>query len=359
MSSVFAPAQLPLAPKPLPDELLSSWLLRLAAANAISLLELLDGLRWRYPHSLHPGQLLDYSVPEATLQALSLFGRAPLSKLRNLDLSRRVPQVNYALLLRFPPLSLWCPRGSSWRVRYAFCPQCLVEQQITHIRWDWCFAALVGCVEHRSALLDACPACGAVDPLTFAADTLPPALCRLCGANLTQPSEESGSVLEEGAIDLIETAYRAALFGVDPHSQLLGKVTDRAFQGFVEDLLQILMALLSADGPHSFGSLLVPRRKLLTIIADLVRNAAPTTDRNMGAARFRRSLTLWSNLFKLIPSLQGETLERSSRHWPPSLRRRFASALYHRRRKRWPFTPFAAKPFSPVFRCNELFPSTF
>jgi hypothetical protein len=263
------------------------------------------------------------------------------------------------MLLRYPPLSFWCPWGSSWRVRYAFCPQCIIEQEITHIRWDWCFAALIGCAEHRSSLLDACPTCGAVDLLTFGAGTLPPLLCRLYGANLTQPSDEAGNVLEGSAIDLIETAYRAALFGIAPQPQLLGKATDRAFQRFVEDVLQVLMVVLSTDRPHSFGSLLVPRRSLLTIIADLVRNAAPTTDPKKQAARFRRSLTLWSNLFKLLPSRQGEALECSSRHWPPSLHRRFESALYHRQRKRWPHTPYSTQSLSPAFRCSELFPSTF
>jgi hypothetical protein len=80
MSAAFAPAHLPAAPRPFPDELLSSWLLRLAAANAISLEELLSGLQWRYPHSQHFGHPLDYAVPPETLQALSLFarGRTPI-----------------------------------------------------------------------------------------------------------------------------------------------------------------------------------------------------------------------------------------------------------------------------------------
>jgi hypothetical protein len=38
-----APAQLPLAPRPVSTELLSSWLLRVAAANLTTLRELLAG----------------------------------------------------------------------------------------------------------------------------------------------------------------------------------------------------------------------------------------------------------------------------------------------------------------------------
>jgi hypothetical protein len=43
MTGTHAPAQLPLAPKPLNAELLSSWLLRVAAQNHVSLYELIDG----------------------------------------------------------------------------------------------------------------------------------------------------------------------------------------------------------------------------------------------------------------------------------------------------------------------------
>ena len=48
MSVVLAPAELPFAPRPYSDELLSSWLLRVAAANLISLQELLDAFEDRY-----------------------------------------------------------------------------------------------------------------------------------------------------------------------------------------------------------------------------------------------------------------------------------------------------------------------
>ena len=106
MNMTFAPAQLPLAPRPLPDELLSSWLMRTAAANAVSFEELLDVLEMRDPKSLVPGQMLDYSIPEITLRALSLLTRVPYSTLSKLDLSVRVPQIHLALLLRFPQRGL-------------------------------------------------------------------------------------------------------------------------------------------------------------------------------------------------------------------------------------------------------------
>jgi hypothetical protein len=171
MSALFAPAQLPIAPKPLADELLSSWLLHTAAANGVSLAELLDALRLGYPEADLFGQMLDYSVPEPTLRALSAFTRVCLMSLRNLDLSVRVQHLNSSLLLRFQgrELCIGCPRGHSRRVRYAFCARCLTQQKRLHIRWDWCFVALNRCAVHPTALLDGCPHCGDVDPLDFSA----------------------------------------------------------------------------------------------------------------------------------------------------------------------------------------------
>ena len=48
---IFLPAHLPMAPRPLQGELLSSWLGRLAAANALGFEELLDVLRVRLASS--------------------------------------------------------------------------------------------------------------------------------------------------------------------------------------------------------------------------------------------------------------------------------------------------------------------
>jgi hypothetical protein len=49
MTDTHAPAQLPLVPKPLKTELFSSWLLRVAAENHVSLYELIDGFTSIYP----------------------------------------------------------------------------------------------------------------------------------------------------------------------------------------------------------------------------------------------------------------------------------------------------------------------
>jgi hypothetical protein len=352
MSAGFAPDQLPLAPKPFRDELLSSWLLRLAARNAISLTELLESLRWRYPKSLDYAQPLDYSISEPGLRALSKFGRAPLAKLRDLDLSRRLPRLNSAWLLRFAQPSGRCPRGNSWRVRYAFCPQCLAEQTIAHIRWDWCFAALIRCAKHRVLLLEGCPTCGSLDPLPFSADPNPKIRCVLCAADLTRFSQKT--IPDDDAISVMETAYRATL----ATPQVLCKASDQALQNFIEDMLHLLYGILSTppslSASFSFGPLMAPRSSLVAIIAQLFRNATPATDARLRRAGRRYGKALWSKLFLAIPEPQGRNLERSSYRWPPVLRQVFVSAVNERRQKRHPYSSYSPQAFSPRFRYNQL-----
>jgi TniQ len=355
MNLVFAPAQLPVAPRPHPDEVLSSWLLRTAAANAISFGELLDSLHLRYPEAPVLGRMLDYSVPEITLQALSHFTRVPSLTLRTLDLNVRVPQLNPALLLRFPGHDPF--RGHSLRLRYSFCPRCLIQQRRLHIRWDWCFAALIRCPVHRSALLDGCPHCGDVDSLNF---SHPGArailLCRCCSGDLTRFSEMHACLPDDDIIFVIETAYRSALHEIAPHPRLMDNATDRAFRRFVEDMLQLLVAVLSAPSEplSALHTLPLSRRSLLAIVTELVRNATPTRDPARRNARYRHNLSLWSALFQVISERQGKHLESRAQHWPESLRRRFTTALEHRRRKRWPYNPYSSPMLSLRFKCRTL-----
>ena len=355
----FAPAQLPLAPRPLPDELLSSWLMRTAAANAVSFKELVEVLEIRDPESLVPGQMLDYSVPEITLRALSHFTRVPYSTLRKLDLNVRVPDINVALLLRFPQrgLSPSCSRESSWRLRYAFCPQCVSLQKTLHIRWDWCFAALLRCGVHRSPLIDSCPQCGEIEPLSFSPPTkLPSLVCRSCFKDLTHPPDQHNYVPDDDIIAIVEAAYRSSLIGLAWNQRLLDNATDRAFRRFIEDLLELLIVVLSSPAECSdrFVSLSLSRQSLLSIIAELVRNATLTSDPKCRNVRYRRSLLLWSSLFQILSDRQGKELERCSRYWPISLRQRFTTALEHRCRKRWPYNPYPAQVLSLRFKYNTL-----
>jgi len=356
MNAAFAPAQLPIAPKPLPNELISSWLLRTAAANAISLAQLLDALCLHYPAAGFCGQL-DYSVPEATLRALSHFTRVHLISLRELDLNVRVFHLNSALLLRFEgrEFSIACPRGQSRRVRYAFCPQCLAQQKRLHVRWDWCFVALVRCAVHRTVLLEGCPQCGDADPLDFSRPWAPPIVfCRSCCADLTRSSEELDLTADrEDSISIIENAYRSAVLPGKSHLQT---AADRELRRFVEDMLRVLQVVFSSP-TQNFGiipTLSIPRCKLVRILAQLLCNAIPRNGRKCPDANYRRGLVLWSTLFQVICESEWTDLQGCFPYWPAPLRRRFVSALQYRRRKRWPYKPYSSQMLSLGFKCQTF-----
>jgi hypothetical protein len=348
---MIAPRQLPFAPRPISTELLSSWLLRVAAANFIQLSELLAGFECRYGRVLTTVPI-DYCLPDAALTALSQFCRVPGKKIRALDLHQRAPNLNPALLLCFQNSSI-CPRCSPRRVRYTFCPLCLSDQQVIHVRWDWSVACLIRCAVHRTPLLDGCPACGEPDPLTFAGSELSPnRLCRSCSSDLSKDAHESKSIQSESDIQAVEDAYRTALLGTAP--VLLGKATDRVFRQFVEDMLQVLTRTLNPCPAWGTCAVPFPRHDILRIIGELILNAAPSSDSCVRRKRYSRGLLLWVTLLKFIPAHEGPAIEKSSLRWPVALRRRFVSALYRLSRKRWPNPPYRAAFAKPIEARREI-----
>jgi hypothetical protein len=97
------------------------------------------------------------------------------------------------------------------------------------------------------------------------------------------------------------------------------------------------------------------RQDILQIIAYLVLNAAPSSDRSIGRRRYARGLVLWPTLLKMIPAYEGKAMELAGRRWPVSLRQRFASALRYRTQRRWPHTPYrGTKNFCTRFKYSEV-----
>jgi len=337
MSLMATPAKLPFAPRPYSTELLSSWLLRVAAANMVSLRELLDGFESRYGEILS-NDPIDYGIPHEAVAALAQFCRVTPARVRALDLRERASHLNPALLLRFHTTSLvWYPRCCLRRVRYAFCPLCLARQRHIYARWDWSVACLIRCVAHRTTLLDGCPACGEPDPLTFSGfDSPPAAVCHACGADLTANPNNAEDPQRRSDILAVESAYRAMLLGIAPDPTLLGRATHEAFRQFVEDMLHLLILNLTASAVR------FSMRDILQIITALIENAAPSTDKRTRCRRYSRGLNLWATLLRIIPELQGDTFERSSRRWPASLQRRFLSARYYAVNKRFPYSPYGS-----------------
>jgi hypothetical protein len=332
MSVLVAPAELPFAPRPYSDELLSSWLLRVAAANLVSLQELLDSFEDRYGRVLI-NVPIDYAISDTAISALARFCRVAPEKIQALDLRLRAAHLSPALLLHYPqdPALFRCPRCSLRRVRYAFCPLCLASQRVIHVRWDWSVACLIRCVLHRALLLDGCPACGEPDPVTFPGfDSSSIPVCRSCGNDVTASRKDIQDVPSKTTIQTVKDGYRGMLLGITPDPALLGKATNRAFRQFVKDMLQLLTRSLNPGFSRPGTGAAFLRHDIVQIITALIENAAPTSDRRLRSKRYSRGLVLWATLLKVLSGFEGSSLEQQSLRWPVSLRRRFVSGSYYR-----------------------------
>jgi len=282
----------------------------------------------------------------------------PVKRVRALDLSQRLPHLESALLLRFTGRSVSCPRATWRRLAYAFCPLCIAEQSIIHVRWEWCFACITQCSVHGTPLHLGCASCSESDPLSFGPSQPSSQACCSCGDRLSLPTESLISCRDGQIIQVIEEAYRAALLGVAPDVSLFGKATDRAFRRFVEDMLQLLVKY-AAPGLIPNQSLdnaaALPQQRLFDVISDLIANAVPSSNPKLRRLRCSRSLKLWTALMRTLPEFEGQSLERASQRWPIPLQCRFGSALRRRKQERWPYTPYQGNTVHPRFTYRDAF----
>lgn len=163
----------PVSVDPLPDELLSSWLHRLALANGIAPRSLagvlgLDERMWsprldlRLPRHV-AGLLADQTgVPQEVVAAMTTSGCAMAP-----------------LLL---PLRDRAHRNRSTWMQY--CPQCLATDEAPYFRRQWRLASRVSCFVHGCGLRDRCPACRAGIATFDQSELVPQYFCARCGFDL-------------------------------------------------------------------------------------------------------------------------------------------------------------------------------
>lgn len=154
----------PFRPAPFADELLTSWIARLAHGHGLRPMSFLE--------IVHPGcadlAVLDWAADGDLLALLATQTDVPL------------PTVE-SLLLRFQPeLGLRDLLHHNWRgPALQYCPACLAEGA-TYYRRSWRLACFRVCPQHHTAMHDECPHCGGIIRLL----ELPPgalACCQNCG----------------------------------------------------------------------------------------------------------------------------------------------------------------------------------
>lgn len=178
--------------KPLPDELLSSWLVRLAHSHGLKV-QTFCNLLFGNTHQLW-NRDIDRLAPDWLLQALSDRTGTPLeqvfqSTLRSYE-GWLYPKMRTSSTLQWiTVLKLNHRRFDGYGIQY--CPQCLAEDAEPHFRKCWRVSFNTICVKHSCRLLDRCQNCGSgaafhrvdVGNKKFTEITSL-AICHHCGFNL-------------------------------------------------------------------------------------------------------------------------------------------------------------------------------
>lgn len=209
----------PAHPKPLPDELLSSWLVRIARADGLKLQTFCvqvfgkDRQLWNRD--------IDRLAPPWLLRSLAEHTGTPLRRVVDTTLLRYQGTL-YDRWHATGQLRWILCAGMYHRTRRAFgtlyCPRCLAEDAEPYFRTRWRVAVLCHCARHGVELLDRCPKCG--EPVAFhrqelgrpqSVDSGPMSSCHACGADFrdapTQPAafyDDSAAAISNSIADLVE-----------------------------------------------------------------------------------------------------------------------------------------------------------
>jgi len=183
----------PAHPQLLPDELLSSWLVRIAAANGIKV----QRLCWElFGNAKSPwNRDVDRSAPDWLIEAVALHTGCRKREVLASTLTTyrhrlyRSPRFSGHLHWVTPILS----RGMRRRgYGQQFCPACLADGTTPYFRKFWRLALATYCPTHRIELLDACPRCASPvmhyrgDFGREIDDALPMNLCPVCLADFRE-----------------------------------------------------------------------------------------------------------------------------------------------------------------------------
>ncbi len=165
----------------LPDELLSSWLVRLALARGCDPLVLTSHL---WPHR----RVWTTDLDRGTIGSPGSSSGLSNDDFAALTLATIAPKVASVTTAGTPVWPWILAAGCRNRIRYGglqFCPACLASDTRPYYRRRWRLAWHTGCPAHDRALIDHCPACGTVlEPHRLTLKDAHIALCAHCKADL-------------------------------------------------------------------------------------------------------------------------------------------------------------------------------
>lgn len=208
----------PIHPQPLPDELLSSWMIRVARDN---------GFKVHSFYAAHFGRErqiwnrdIDHHAPAWLLDGLEAHSGVPRERLEAMTLrafeSVVFERFNETCNTRFVmPLSIFHRTRRAYGQQ--FCPHCFAEDKTPYLRRRWRLALVMVCARHGVLLQDRCGHCGnplaphRVDMKT--AGSFPQhSTLRRCGHCLSSVIAATTPATPE-AVDLQQCIDRALDFG--------------------------------------------------------------------------------------------------------------------------------------------------
>lgn len=222
----------PIRYKPLPDELLSSWLVRLAHGHGLkvqSFCNLLFGNRrqvWNRD--------IDRLAPPWLVDALAVHTGTPA------EIARRTTLQVFegTLYPHFHPSGtlLWIQNMQMYHrqregVGQQFCPECLATDSTPYFRKTWRVSLKTFCLIHNCLLLDHCHACGAAvafHRVDMNAEWVEDALlsrCHECGQELGSGPRIAPAIWDDEAFLAIRKIISALDVATDGHPTLLAPGT--------------------------------------------------------------------------------------------------------------------------------------
>lgn len=246
----------PVRIKPKEDELLSSWMMRLAQAYGMNAQSFWSAAwpqqyLWSRDIDICDDQSFMQMLADKTQRPVSTFTAASLARYQGVLYDKQISRRRLPWVM---PTGVYANVRRQYGLQY--CPQCLAEDEEPYYRRIWRLAIAFVCLKHRALLADRCRQCGAAVCLHVerAGDSQHPinqmmARCYACGNDMRQcPHDSSACQVRQRDVDLQSLLVRVVNEG---HYRMGAGYTVPSFI-FFKVIRRLMLMLLRCNRAKSF-----------------------------------------------------------------------------------------------------------